>query len=594
MRRQGEVPVEEKVSNNPPPEAEEEFRRLNRELQVHQAELVKQNAELIQARDELKTALNKCTDLYEFAPVGYVTLDRDGTIVRANLTAERLVGFDRPRLIGSPLALFLTEETRSPFTTFLERVFTTATKETCEVTFHKEGESLLWVQVAGVIAPSGQECRLALIDLTERKHAEEMDHLALQAAEAQRLAEEATESLRHQKEDAEATALARSQFLIHMSHELRTPMTGILGMLQLTLEEDLPPMQREYLQSTLSSARSLLRIINDVLDMAKLEVGTLTIEAHPFSPRSCINEAIDFVTPEVRRKGLDLEISLSNDAPDMVVGDQMRVQQVLTNLIGNAVKFTEKGRVAVEVTAGKPDTEGNWTFTFVVSDTGMGIPDDKKGRLFQAFSQVDPSLNRKYGGTGLGLAISRDIVELMGGTISADSVEGMGSTFTFTIPLAEARLESAANPAVEPYSSEVTAAIHDGKSRLILLTEDDPNIRQVLSIMLKRSNYIVDVAEDGIQAVTKWENGQYDLVLMDVQMPQLDGFAATCAIREKEKERGGHTPVIAMTAHASREDEEKCLAAGMDGYISKPIDFKKSLQVIGAIIGRSTDNCREK
>jgi CheY-like chemotaxis protein len=287
----------------------------------------------------------------------------------------------------------------------------------------------------------------------------------------------------------------------------------------------------------------------------------------------------------VRRKGLDIILSVAEDVTDTVVGDRMRLRQVLINLTGNAVKFTDGGKVEVKVTADNTTSVGERVYTFAVTDTGIGIPDDKKELLFRAFSQVDPSLSRKYGGTGLGLAISSEIVGRMGGTISFVSEEGMGSTFSFTIPLAAARQDSEALSSDKLHTSEATATAQEGKGiPRLLLAEDDETIQQVLGLMLKRSNYILDIAEDGLMALEMWEKGEYELILMDVQMPRLDGFEATRAIREKERERGGHTPIVAMTAHARKEDEESCLAAGMDAYISKPIDFRKTLQVIGDII----------
>jgi CheY-like chemotaxis protein len=248
----------------------------------------------------------------------------------------------------------------------------------------------------------------------------------------------------------------------------------------------------------------------------------------------------------------------------------------------------------VRVTAGEKAFNGTQEFTFAITDTGIGIPNDKKELLFRAFSQVDSSLSRKYGGTGLGLAISRDIVELMGGTISFVSEEGVGTTFTFTIPLGETNLDHDALPTIESFSPESINTVREGeRCPRVLLAEDDSNIRQFLGLLLKRSCYNVAVAEDGLKAIEMWEEGEYDLVLMDVQMPRLNGFDATGVIREKERERGGHTPIIAMTAHASQEDLESCLAAGMDAYISKPIDFEKALRVMDDIIKQNSSsiNC---
>jgi len=373
-----------------------------------------------------------------------------------------------------------------------------------------------------------------------------------------------------------------------MSHELRTPMSGILGMLQLALEEDLTPVLRGYLETTINSARSLIQIINDILDMSKIEASKLTIEDKPFSPHRCISESVDIITPEVRRKGLEIVISVSEEVPETLVGDHARLRQVLINLIGNAVKFTEEGKVVVHITAGKTNSGGKREFTFTVTDTGIGIPDDKKNLLFQPFSQVDASYSRKFGGTGLGLALCREIVELMRGTISFESKEGMGSSFTFTIPLGKAEAVNVPT-AVDPLASEsIPCDPKKEKQHRLLLAEDDPTIRTILELMFKRSNYTLDVAEDGQEAVEMWERAEYDLVLMDIQMPQLNGFEATRSIREKEQRRGGHTPIVAMTAHAQKEDELRCISAGMDAYISKPIDFKKCLQMIGQTIRKKS------
>ncbi len=419
------------------------------------------------------------------------------------------------------------------------------------------------------------------------------DELSLMKAVADQVAiamerKRAEEELRRAKEAAETASKTKSQFLANMSHELRTPMTGVLGMLEHALETELDAQQRDFVGTAHKSARSLLHILNDILDLTRVEAGKMAIEERSFNPRDCLANAIDILVPETRRKGIDLNFSVAEDVPITVIGDQTRLLQVLTNLCGNAVKFTEKGKVEVKVTSAGRSLDGKRDITFTVSDTGIGIPDDKRHLLFKSFSQVDDSHTRRYSGTGLGLAISKEIVELMGGTITFESAEGRGTVFTFTIPFGEAGADTDAKRVAEPAPQVIGTAAETDEERKVrlLLAEDDPITRQVIGMMLKRSNFTHDIAENGIRAVELWEKERYDLILMDVQMPGMDGFAATGAIRERERERGGHTIIVAMTAHAFPEDERRCLEAGMDAYIPKPIDLKQCMAMIENLVKR--------
>jgi PAS domain S-box-containing protein len=397
------------------------------------------------------------------------------------------------------------------------------------------------------------------------------------------------------KEAAEAATRAKSQFLANMSHELRTPMTGVLGMLDLLALGSLEDEQRGFVETAQTAARSLVLILNDILDLTKIEMGKFSIEEQPFPVRQCVENTYNILLPMANSKGLDLTLTVSEDVPGVLVGDKARLNQVLTNLAGNAVKFTEKGKVEIRVTVGDRANGPRLPVTFSVTDTGIGVPGDKQDLLFRAFTQADESHSRRYGGTGLGLAISKEIVERMGGEISFTSEEGKGSRFSCTIPFGEAESgHGALTVPVLPLAAldlvEIAPTL--GETRIkprLLIAEDDLVIRQVLGSMLRRYQYEIEFAEDGQQVVEFWEIGTYDLILMDVQMPGRNGFEATGAIRERERIRGGHIPIVAMTAHALKEDQERCINAGMDSYISKPIDFKKTLQVIEEILKSSRE-----
>jgi PAS domain S-box-containing protein len=556
----------------------------------------------ITARKEIELKLQEQGAFYEYISEtlgeGLYVQDINGRCTYMNSEAERLLGWTRAEFISKPVNEILYKQTTDGYLLLGQNFHSTL------VTKNKVGshyDDQYFVRKDGTIFPvefSSQTIMrdgvvesmiVAFQDVTERKKSEE--------------------KLRQAKNVAEQANKVKGEFLANMSHEIRTPMNGIIGMTELALGTELNHEQREYLSLVKSSADELMHIINDILDFSKIESGKMNIEIVEFSLEQLLRNTMKSFAVRAHQKKLTLLLNVAPDVPHRVLGDPGRLRQVIVNLVGNAIKFTESGEIEVAVQRVDNAREKHANLRFKVSDTGIGIPRDKFKTIFKSFSQADTTTTRKYGGTGLGLTISAQLIGLMGGEIGLESELGKGSSFHFILdmptvadnalaqnqhaaqfrelgipgymkPVSESNFQNAITATlVEPQQQLESLFMHhalcDTRRKLnFLLAEDNAVNQKLVVILLEKLGHTVTVANNGIETLLHWHNGQFDAIFMDLDMPEMNGYETTRRIREKEQTSGAHIPIVAMTAHAMQGVREECLHRGMDGYLSKPIDTK--------------------
>ena len=553
-------------------------RQAFHELRVHKIELEMQNDELRRTQEELECSRSRYFQLYDLAPVSYLTLSAEGVIMEANLTAAILLGMPRSALKNKPLPRFIANEDQDNYYGLRKRLLETGAPQETALRLSRNDAQQVWVTLeAALVAVAGEApiCHAVMFDITKRKNAEDRTNRYMEELVSARNALQANtlelarkvEELKVEKRLAETATHAKSEFLSAMSHEIRTPMNGVLGMTGLLLATALTPEQRSYAQTVWGAAKALLTIMDDVLDLAKIEAGKLELETVPFNLHHALEDVVELLAVSAREKKLQFLLSYADDAPREFLGDPGRIRQVLLNLGSNAIKFTERGHVLLEAGC-KMKGESAWVRIAVI-DSGIGIPAELQALLFQNFQQVDSSTTRKRGGTGLGLAISRHLAEMMGGTISVVSDTGAGSTFSFTIPLS---LDRSVQPERRP-SSRLTGI-------RVLVAGDSPVSRLTIVETCRRYGMLAEESDSGEGALQMALAVPYQLICLDGVKSGFDGAAVAKRIRQTCT-----SPVPAIIMVAS---EERIASAECEAHLMRPFREDVLIDAIERVLGLET------
>jgi PAS domain S-box-containing protein len=525
-------------------------------------------AELAKERDFIAAVLQASGALVMVA-------DLEGHIVRSNRACEEVTGYSEAELQGKVFwDIFISPQGRAATRARFETLVSTKAPLAFENQWNSKSGDPRYISFSNTVLIGDQgEVEFVVttgIDITESKEAAETINQDL--LEANRYLEESGRLAREMAGRAEALSAAKSEFLANMTHEIRTPLNGIMGMTDLALQSDLKPDQRECMDLVRSSAEALLSLVNDVLDYSKYEAGKLALNLTELSLRKVLGEVLKPLALRASLNNLRFEYVVNDNVPDRLIGDPHRLGQVLMNLVGNAIKFTHAGKIAVSVRQESTDAS-RVVLLFNVRDTGIGIPPAKHAEIFEPFTQADGSTTRKYGGTGLGLSIASGLVKMMGGRIWVESEPGAGATFYFTSKMGLSAEKQAQN-----------SIPRDHRNMRILLAEDNSVNQRLATRVLEREGHQVQVAASGREAIALLEHDEFDLVLMDIQMPDLDGLQTTARIREMERSSGKRLPIVAMTAQIGDSDRQRCLKAGMNAYVSKPIRIADLMNLIESVV----------
>lgn len=550
-----------------------DIRQVLHELYVHQEELEMQNEELKRTHEELEESKQIFLELYEYAPVGYISFDETGKVLHANFTLASMFGSDRGSIVGKPFHSLMKTEDMDLFYLHLKDVFKSGERQICVLRLNRNDGAEFYAELNSMLyrrRDGSLECRSSVADITSRK--EDEDELKNYRDQLEELVAARTEELNDAKKAAEEANRAKTEFLSVMSHEMRTPLQVITSITELLSVSMSGKEEMDRIAMLKRSVDNLMRLISDVLDLSKIEAGRVELEETEFDPGRFIDDAVGSWAPVAEKKGVQLISDIGDGLSSRLIGDSKRLRQILDNLIGNAFKFTNKGEVRVEVRSEMLD-QNHCTLLFSVKDTGIGIPLDKQKTIFERFTQADSSTTRIYGGTGLGLSIVNSLVGMMGGNLRVESEEGKGSAFFFSMPCRIALEHPIAQRA--DHTSQEMLPLN------ILFMEDDLEIRSLTEQLLRGTPYKVDSAVNGQEGVLKFKGGKYNLVLMDLHMPVMDGYEAAREIRKFERENGlGLTPIVALTGSVVKDNIPNILNAGCNSFLMKPVKSETLLKTI--------------